>query len=36
MEGLQTTKEKDRMKVIPYASIVGSRMNVMFCTRLDI
>ena len=30
------TKNKDHMKAIPYASMVGSLMYVILCTRLDI
>ena len=30
------TEEKDHMKAIPYASMVGSLMYVMLCTRPDI
>ena len=33
---LMTTEEKEYMKIVPYASIVGSLMYVMLCTRPDI
>ena len=32
----KTPKEKECMQEIPYASVVGSLMYVMLCTRLDI
>ncbi|KAL6345535.1 hypothetical protein AAG906_017260 [Vitis piasezkii] len=32
----KTPKEKECMQAIPYASVVGSLMYVMLCTRLDI
>ena len=31
----KTSKERERMRLIPYASIVGSIMYAMLCTRLD-
>ena len=32
----KTSKERERMKKIPYVSAIGSLMYVMLCTRLDI
>ena len=29
-------EEKEEMKIVPYASIVGCLMYTMVCTRLDI
>ena len=31
-----SVEEKEYMKTVPYASVVGSLMYVMLCTRLDI
>ena len=31
-----TTKDRERMKVIPYGSSKGSIMHAMMCTRLDV
>jgi hypothetical protein len=31
-----TIDEQERMKVIPYASAIGSIMYAMLCTRLDV
>ena len=36
MQSPSTDKEKEEMKKIPYASVVGSLMYAMVCTRLDI
>jgi hypothetical protein len=33
---LKTQEEDEKMSKIPYASIVGSLMYAMVCTRLDI
>ena len=32
----KTPKEKEEMKNVPYASVVGSLMYVVMCTRPDI
>ena len=32
----KTKEEKERMNRIPYASVVGSIMYAMICTRLDV
>ena len=32
---LKTIEEKEYMKIVPYASTVGSLMFVMLCTRPD-
>ena len=32
----KTPQEKEQMKRIPYASVVGSLMYAMMCTRYDI
>ena len=32
----KTQKERSRIEGIPYTSVVGSLMNAMLCTRLDI
>ena len=31
-----TAEKKEYMETVPYASVVGSLMYVMLCTRLDI
>ena len=31
-----TTEDREKMKVIPYASTIGSIMYAMLCTRLDV
>ena len=31
-----TTEDRERMKVIPYASAIGSIMYAMLCTRPDV
>ena len=31
-----TTEERERMKVVPYASAIGSIMYAMLCTRPDV
>ena len=33
---LKTFEDEERMKSVPYASVMGSLMYVMFCTRSDI
>ena len=33
---LTTTKDREKMKVIPYASAIGSIMYAMMCTRPDV
>ena len=35
-QSLTTTEDRQRMKVIPYASAIGSIMYVMLCTRPDV
>jgi len=32
----KTHEEKNKMRQVPYTSVVGSLMYVMLCTRLDI
>ena len=33
---LATTEEREKLKVIPYASAIGSIMYAMLCTRPDV
>ena len=33
---LNTAKDREKMKVIPYASAIGSIMYAMLCTRPDV
>ena len=35
-QNLTTTEDRERMKVIPYASAIGSIMYAMLCTRPDV
>ena len=35
-QSMTTAEDRDKMKVIPYASAIGSIMCAMLCTRLDI